>query len=425
MKFKIYFLLFLLSWNFAFADNDKMLIVCNSQFQSMVDTFIVIKNNHGIECQKLIIDSIDFQHIKIKIKEKLITFPAQFVLLIGNKEHIPTYHIDEGCSDIFYLIDNQNNIPKITIGRFPIKNENELRTIIQKNISGEHQLSSLCNIASAEKSTLSNKTDYQVIREIEEKLKQVGINTYYELFTGYQNGLDAEGNPNKKDIIEAINAGIDGIFYAGHGDNHGWNTSEFTISDIDSLSNTTFPIIFSAACNNGNFTQEECFAEKWLNANKNGQPIGAKATIMSSIFTEWEIGLVTLTTIADSLRDNISLGELFLSIYKFLHSNEYPKKQIQTWILFGDPSLRIKLPKNNISEKTIVSFATYPNPCKTNINIVRQDDNEKQLFIYNSEGKLILTKYIKGIHSNINIQNFPSGYYILQIDNYCKKIIKW
>ena len=72
----------------------------------------------------------------------------------------------------------------------------------------------------------------------------------------------------------------------------------------------------------------------------------------------------------------------------------------------------------SINENINNSVKTYPNPFSDNINIQFTDNDFSELRIYNTIGKLIFNKNIRGLNSiNINTKDFAKGIYILQLNN--------
>jgi hypothetical protein len=68
----------------------------------------------------------------------------------------------------------------------------------------------------------------------------------------------------------------------------------------------------------------------------------------------------------------------------------------------------------------------YPNPAnnKININGVILKDGKSQMQLYDLYGKLILEKIITSSSPDIDIQNLPSGMYLLQSGNQRATFVK-
>lgn len=84
-------------------------------------------------------------------------------------------------------------------------------------------------------------------------------------------------------------------------------------------------------------------------------------------------------------------------------------------------------PNIGLEQKDIIS-GIYPNPFKNDVKIEFEDNSPKELFIFNSNGQLLLERSISEKTYNIDLKELPKGLYILQVkesDHYVtKKIVK-
>ncbi len=72
-------------------------------------------------------------------------------------------------------------------------------------------------------------------------------------------------------VSAAVNEGRSLGLYIGHGWSGGWVTTGFDTTDAHNLTNSEMlPTIWSVACNNGEFTLNECFGEAWLRSDAGG-----------------------------------------------------------------------------------------------------------------------------------------------------------
>lgn len=394
---------------------EKMLILTPACFSRCADS--LKENKNDVICAKLVCSSSESLTIKQSVDSMLGYFDADYLLILGDYEFIPSHRIQDGLSDIYYTCDS-NGFTSVPVGRFPIQTETEFYALLRKNTA--HTLAKAITIASAEKSTLTDKCDWERLREISMLLEQKHIPTTGEYFDGSQNGLDAEGNPDADDIVTAVNQGADLLLYAGHGDYTGWNTGMLTNTHLRNLYNTRYPIIMAAACNNGHFAGRTCMAEAWLN-----QEYGAKAVIMSSSLCDWDANLEALAYMGKHLPGQTTLGKLWLTMYQYACDSLHRNVEAQTWMLFGDPSLCIALPAgNNIHPTKNHTLLLYPNPAQNHIHL-HCDDIPAAIFVYNSAGTLIQHITPDNNHTDIDISSWPSGYYIIQTENtsafFCKQ----
>ena len=435
-------IIFLLFPVLLFGQNrEKMIIVAYFSFIPQLSAYVEAKANDNIDCCIISVDSTDdFNSIKTKIDNTYKNFHADFLLLVGDYEHIPAYKIEEGLSDIHYTFENENNSnPRMSVGRFSVETEHDLQTMIDRTLRRKPLSKHAVGIASYHKSELTEKTDYEQVHFIGEQLKSKGFTNTSELFSG-----TASTNPTYRDVIAALQSGATWLNYAGYGSYDGWNTTDFESQHIDSLpDDVELPIILSASCLGGYFANRTCFAEKWLRSTKNENPIGAVAVIMSSNLTDWDATLSAMLVINKNMpptNGNCRLGSLQLQGYRYIIDSMQRPKEAQCWLLFGDPSLWVYPSAEN--KVSALPYPTppptiYPNPTTGKLIIAPLNPPEggKQptIEIFNIMGrKAPLSPPEGGKYSpsfgggwgEVDISHLSNGLYFLKIDGKIFKIIK-
>jgi len=417
-----YFLLFFFILSFyplrSFSQQrEKMLILSPTLFSSQLDRYIAAKESDNIDCRLIIVDSAEsFQEIKQKITTAYAQFKADFLLLIGDFEYIPSYPIEEGLSDMQYGILSDDTLPEMVVGRFSVETEEHLKTMIKQSIAYNNCSKTVLGIASKKRSELTQLTDFEQVKKMNAILETKGFHIKSELFE------NIETRPTYQEVIDVLNQRVTWINYAGNGSYYGWNTSGFSTQHIDSLTNSEeLPIIFSAACLNGYFAQRECFAEKWLRAASNGKPIGARAVVMSSVFADWDATLLGLLHICENLPSadsNFRLGTLYRQSYQYIANELKRKKEAKCWLLFGDPSLWMYPPaQTKISEPYPTAQPTflYPNPTKNTLTSTLKG----KLQLFDLKGNLLFETTLQSENETISINEIPPGIYaaILHTEN--------
>jgi hypothetical protein len=147
-------------------------------------------------------------------------------------------------------------------------------------------------------------------------------------------------------VLEALNAGRGIVNYYGHASAHLWGTGSFGLEHIGMLTNAgMLPFIFTVACSNGAFDLDECMGEAWLRAQQGGVPTGAIACYAASGYQYWDGPMIAHHEMIDLYLDGDyhSFGTLcFAGACRMI--DEYGPDGVSmfdTWIVFGDPSLRI------------------------------------------------------------------------------------
>ena len=342
------------------AERGSLLILCPAEYTASILPLAKWRKQTGIATE--IVDADQFS-----TPEQILTFVKEYyynkgdmayLLLVGDAKHIPPYNYPSGSSDNYYsYLAGNDHYPDILVGRFSAETVKDVEIQVKRTLQYEkdpgQDASWLAN-ATGLASTLSpgddGESDFQHIRNLLKTLKTTTYNQINEFFDGSQGESDAAGNPSTSDISNKINQGTGAIFYAGHGSPSTWATGSVSKTIVEGLNNTgKFPLIWSAACETGNFAEKYCLAEAWLRAsNSSGQPTGALAALMSSgtqtsfppmeaqdkiaeIMSNPQEGMQTMGAI--SVKGMMSMNDVYGSAGYTTTDN---------WILFGDPSLMVR-----------------------------------------------------------------------------------
>ena len=160
-------------------------------------------------------------------------------------------------------------------------------------------------------------------------------------------------------VTTAVENGASIINYCGHGSPTSWGTTGFSNNNVASLTNgDMLPIIFSVACNNGNFQDPgDCFAEAWLKKQNGGAIMFLGATISQpwdppmrgeDYFNDVLIGGYDYSLYPN--QNGISTNEQRTTIGTIVfnglvlmttESGEASDwETAKTWTIFGDPSMQ-------------------------------------------------------------------------------------
>ncbi len=335
-------------------EEGEMLIIAHDPWLENLDAFAAHKSSMGIIATVVGVSTIgnDPTAIKNYIQNVYDTSDLAFVLLVGDAAQVATPISSGGASDPSYAkLAGADHYPEIIVGRFSAQTAAELDTQLERTIDYETLPATQqdwfwqgTGIASAEGAGQGDEgqSDKEHISEIRTWLLGAGYTHVDEIY-----------DPGATDsmVAEAVNAGRGVINYCGHGSPTSWGTTGFNVSDVDALVNDNMlPFIIAVACNNGEFNNyNKCFAEAWLRAtnNSNGEPTGAIGIYASSISQSWappmeaqdEFNLL----LTDQGKPYFSYGAMCFAGSCSMMDN-YGSGGIEmfdTWIIFGDPSLRI------------------------------------------------------------------------------------
>ncbi len=271
------------------------------------------------------------------------------VLLIGDAAVLPTYTFAGGGADPMYsLLVGSDNYPDIYVGRFSVESPAELASMVEKSIYYERDLATLdwvgkaTGIASQQGDGIGDdgESDWVHMDNIRTNL----LNSTYSQVDRLYYTLGA----TDEDVTAAVNAGRGFINYCGHGNVDKWNTTYFTNTHVNALTNDfKYPFICSVACKNGRFAYETCFAETWMRATNplTNNPTGAIAIYASSINQSWTPPMAAQDEMTDIVAGETrqTMGSLFYAGACLMMSEYSSSVEIfKTWNIFGDPSLMIR-----------------------------------------------------------------------------------
>ncbi len=344
-------------------EHGNMLIISYGDFMDAMQPFIEWKQSIGIPVE--IVDVATIGNNSANIKQYVADYynnnGLTFLVLVGDAQQVqPGYASGDSDNDYTYVVGN-DHYPDLFCGRFSAENVGQVETQVQRVIDYEKN-PSLADTAWFTKALAigsdqgpgdDDEYDYQHERNIlENKLLPFTYNYGYELYDGSQGGNDEPGNPNPGDVANVLNSGVTIINYTGHGSTTSWGTTSFSNSDITNLENAgKLPFIISVACVNGNFVGGTCFAEKWLRSkDSEGNPIGAIATLMSTINQSWNPPMEGQDAINDILvetfPDNIKRTFGGITMNGCMEMNDvYGDQGVEmtdTWTIFGDPSVMVR-----------------------------------------------------------------------------------
>ncbi|MFH1011348.1 MAG: C25 family cysteine peptidase [bacterium] len=213
--------------------------------------------------------------------------PPVFVVLIGDVNGsyaIPTYMIDGTytpliCTDHPYaLLEGDDYLPDILVGRLSVDSESELRTVVAKTVTYE-------------------KTPYEPDGAWRTRALMVGVTDYYGSYTsawqtklwvrdrlldhGYTDVATVSWpGGSAYQIRQNINSGVSFVNYRGFGSPEGWAMPSYLLGDIEALGNGwKLPVVTSMVCGGGDFVSnvDPCFGEAWIRYGTEQNPKGAVA----------------------------------------------------------------------------------------------------------------------------------------------------
>jgi hypothetical protein len=276
----------------------------------------------------------------------------RFVMLVGDASYdprnylgfgdfdlVPTKYVEtesiKTASDDWFADFDDDGLPSMAVGRLPVDSVEEAEAVVSKIISYEREAGLMNEVL-----LVADANDG--IHDFEAASAQVAAllpqeMTVRQIFRGQDPAA-------RNDLLGLLNQGQLLVNYVGHGSTEIWKGNLLTSSDARELTNSSYlPFLVSMTCLNGFFQDpySESMAEAFLKA-KGG---GAVAVWASSGLTyppeqfPLNLKLIQLLFSGQGLTQGLTIGEAVMLSKRAVIDVDVRK----TWILFGDPTTRLKL----------------------------------------------------------------------------------
>ena len=310
-----------------------------------------------------------------------------YVLLVGNTQYIPASsgingNTDNPISDIEYsLFDGKDYKADIFIGRFPVNNSEQLKTIINKSIIMELSMNSY----NQRVTLISGHGDgADKFKKCQDKAKKFLVDEGYNCKTIYA----TEGG-SLQDAIEELDKRNIMYVFRGHGNVYGLNicNSENDCglynTDVDNSTPKSYPICISVACSSGNYAISSSFGNNWITSSN-----GGVAFFGATVNTYRDLNNKMHKKIFKNINNGLTLSEwINLGLKKFHNALKRRKLHIRAYNLLGDPSMKLG-GVEYIDTCSLLSQVIVNNHINMNVN-TRKFNNNNQ-FIIKSGGSVSL-----------------------------------
>jgi hypothetical protein len=259
------------------------------------------------------------------------SFDPRNYLNIGDYDAVPTKLVDtvvnETASDDWFADFKGEALPELAIGRLPARTADELATMVSKIVSYNGQSPSESALLVSDR---NDGFDFDVATAILKDLLPADIRAI-EVNRNLTDDVTA-----RAEVLDAINQGQKLVNYAGHGSASTWRANLLTATDAASLSNgSSLSLFVSMTCQNGFFIDPRSgsLAEALMKSNAGAVAVWA-STGMTSPSGQ---GLMDREVIRQ-LFSGGTIGEATARAKVAMMDPDVRR----TWILFGDPSARVK-----------------------------------------------------------------------------------
>ncbi len=392
-------------------DEGEMLIVCIDKYMAAVEPLVEWKNMSG-RPTTMVAMSETGNDLKAYIQNYYNEHPELvYLLLVGEHADIPPYSISGGKSDNYFgMLEGDDKYEEVLVGRLSVKSIGDAVNQVNKIIYYERDidenatwLTRASGVAADEGEGHYGEIDYEHMDFIRDTL----LNYTYTQVSQYYADVN---NPAAPAMIVDYSKGLSLINYCNHGSPTTWAVANFSTDDIHRLTNDNkLPIIWSVACENGQFNVDECFGEAWMRAvnpttggltgaiggmfswiTQPWQPPMYAQDEMNAILTEWRKGY------KHTLGGASCNGNMFMMD---MDPFEGPRTH-DTWILFGDPSLMVRTDVPKSMNVIVPQQELFIGMTSLDVNA----ETDYGIATLSLEGKIIATAPVKDGVANLTFE---------------------
>lgn len=349
----------------------KYLIVSRPEFREGLQPFVDWKRREGYEVIELYADT----HLRDNIKNMIrplfehtnpLNQAPKYLLIVGDAAQIQAFigtsqpsDLDQHITDLYYADFTGDYLPEAIVGRWPVNDTAELRSVMEKTLRYEQfadidtlQLKRMMLVAGNERSSPAPITTNGQVNYLKQEIKlshpELDTFCYYNPASGNQ----------RPEILNDMRQGTGLVNYTAHCTVGGWSNPSVSFNSIDTLPFTQPTLYVNNCCKSNSFTGT-CFGEQLIRKPVGGA-IGVIGATNSTLWNEdyyWAVGpKMPITT--NPVFDNTAPGAFDQWIGRLATVNTqgallqagnlavtasgspYARFYWEIYCLFGDPSLR-------------------------------------------------------------------------------------
>lgn len=346
---------------------ERYLIVSRQQFREGLQPFVRWKQQEGYEVEEIYADTNKRDIVKALIESRWESADGRwpkYLLLVGDVAQLQSFlgtshpsELNNHITDLYYAEHTGDYLPDALIGRWPVNDTAELRTVVEKTLRYEqcrdldtNMLKRALLVAGRENSNPAPTTSNGQVNYVRQRLAATHRDIDTLCFHNPASGDQRDA------ILDDIAQGNSFINYTAHCGTGGWSNPAVSFASIDTL-DCTQPLLYVNNCCLSNSFDGTCFGELLLRKPVGGA-IGVIGATNSTLWNEdyyWAVGPkypFSLEPAYDSLHpgafdlwlggDVATQGALLaagnLAVTAF--GSPYDKFYWEIYNLLGDPSLR-------------------------------------------------------------------------------------
>ncbi len=293
----------------------RMIILTDTAFKKHLEPFIRWKTQKGFKLEILYkgagFAGNTYTELKDSIKSIYLSSsadnpPPEYLLIVGNVAKIPYY--GSSVTDMYYgeFDGSGDYIPEMFIGRLPVADTTQLKTVVKKIIQYEKfEFADTNKFHSNALVTAGSDGSHAIYMNGQVKY---AISNYLTPENKIKEYHFYNGSAKVDSIQEIINNGVSFINYTGHGTSTGWLGVPINPFSDTLTNRNMYPFVISNACQTSSFESSNSFGNNWVLMPEKGA-IGFIGCSYDTYWSEdfyWSVGLGTPS--ADPSYETTGLG---------------------------------------------------------------------------------------------------------------------
>ncbi len=349
-----------------------MLVVAHPAFiGESLKEYVQARSLQGVQSQIIGTDAIWSQspdvplHVAIQrfLKRASDQTDYKYVLIVGghtfdyvgrqNSEalnFIPTYYTSIGSSrftptDQPFVDFDGDGFPEKSIGRWPVRSVQHVRTIVSKSLSWIAAGNQRENIGHDVLLLADRTQEFDFAADLNEYVEHLGdlqVNSSQKIYVD-EHAPNVSGGTNKtikQKVFDAFSSGVSWVVYNGHGSPNAWSFSQLmSASEVVDLDNYGAPVLI---------TSLGCYTTYYESPDNNSLALqlmfsGENAAVAvhgPSVVGGYEGQFRLSKAIADEMTIKNDIGGAIMAGMLRMPINK--RSAVSNWALLGDPSLPLR-----------------------------------------------------------------------------------
>ncbi|MCJ7449456.1 MAG: C25 family cysteine peptidase [Bacteroidales bacterium] len=284
----------------------KMVIITDTTFRKHLEPFLRWKTQKGYKLNVLYKGAGLAGNTYTELKDTLTSIynassesnpPPEYLLIIGDVDKVP-YYGSGNVTDMYYgeFDGNGDYIPEMFIGRLPVADTTELKSVVQKILQYEKfEFADTNKFYSNGLITAGYDPNYGSYMNGQIKYAISNYLTPANKIKEYHFNYPQTQPAHEDSVKKIVNKGVSFINYTGHGSAVGWLGLNIDTSDVRKLINVNkYPFVISNSCQTSSFNLPS-LGNKMVVSNDKGA-IGFIGCSNDSYWNEdfyWAVGVCT------------------------------------------------------------------------------------------------------------------------------------